>query len=461
MPLPERLHVPLTQHIGAPAEAAIRIGQTVLKGELLGRALGSLSAAVHAPTSGTVLDVAPYPAPHPSGLPLLTVVIEPDRKDIWIDAPVPRDPLDVPPELIAERIAAAGIVGMGGATFPSAIKLGAAANKHIHTLIINGGECEPYLTCDDRLMQERAEQIVDGVRIILHAIRWGRALIAIENNKPEALAAMTEAARGIGNIDVVAVPSLYPMGSEKQLIRTLLGVEVPAGGLPAQVGVIVHNVATAYAVSQAIRHGHPLVSRVVTVGGAVSQRRNVEVAVGTLVQDLIDFCGGFSQPPARLLMGGPMMGQVLPHTRVPVVKGTSGILALTMNNLPETKAGPCIRCGSCVRACPMGLLPLEMAARIRRDKVKAALDFGLMDCIACGSCSYVCPSHIPLVHYFNFAKGQVTQDRARERKADEIRALSEAKMQRVEKETEAKKERARAAKEAREKAKAAQKEKTQ
>jgi electron transport complex protein RnfC len=384
---------------------------------------------------------------------LLTVIIEADGKDEWADFHTPRDPFDLAPEQVAERVAAAGIVGLGGATFPSAVKLSGAAKKHIGTLIINGGECEPYLTCDDRLMRERAPQIMDGIRIILHAMGGGRALIAIEDNKPEAIAAMNEAARGLSNVEVVPVPSLYPMGSEKQLIQALLGLEVPAGGLPAQLGVIVHNVATAAAISEAIRFGRPLVSRVVTVGGAVHQPQNVEVPIGTLVQELIDFCGGFSQPPARLIMGGPMMGQVMPSTQVPVAKGSSGVLALTAQDLPENKARSCIRCGSCVQACPMGLLPLEMAARIRRDDFKGAQGYGVMDCISCGSCAFVCPSHIPLVQYFNHAKGQIALERTRDRKAAEIRALTEAKKLRLEREAEAKRARAAAAKAAKEKAK--------
>jgi len=457
LPLPARLFVPLAQHIGLPAEACVREGQQVKKGELIGSAQGSVSAAVHAPTSGTVLAIAPYTAPHPSGLPLLTVVIDPDGKDEWADLHTPRDPFDLMPEEIAARLAAAGIVGMGGATFPAAVKLSTAVQKHVDTLIINGGECEPYLTCDDRLMRERADQIIDGVRILLHAIGHGRALIAVEDNKPEAIDALRAAARGFDPIEIVPVPSLYPMGSEKQLIFALLGREVPAGALPAQLGVTVQNVATAAAVSEAIRHGRPLLSRVITVGGAVRVPQNVEALIGTPMQALIDFCGGFTEPPARLIMGGPMMGHVVPNMQVPVVKGSSGLLALTARDLPETKARPCIRCGSCVQACPCGLMPLEMAARIRQDDFKGAAAYGVTDCISCGSCAYVCPSHIPLVQYFNHAKGHLALEHARERQAAEIRALTEAKKLRQAREAEAKRARALAAKQAREKAAASEK----
>ena len=454
MPLPARLRIPMQQHIGAPAEAVVRTGQYVLKGQLLGNAVGAISAPVHAPTSGTVVEMGMLPAPHPSGLPSYCVVIEPDGNDLWDEFPTPRDPLEMPSEIIAERVAAAGVVGLGGATFPSAVKLGAANNRHIHTIIINGGECEPYLSCDDRLMRERVEEVIDGVRIILHAVRWGRAVIAIEDNKPEAIATMRAAARGYGNIDVAAVPARYPAGSEKQLIVNITGREVPAGALPASVGVLMHNVGTAYAIHQAIRFGRPLVSRIVTVAGdAVEHPCNVEVPIGTLVSDLLEFCG-VSKEPARLLMGGPMMGMSLPHSDVPIIKGTSGVLALASHEVATKKSSPCVRCGRCVNACPVGLVPLEMAQRARHDDMQGAEAWGVMECIACGSCSYVCPSHLPLVHYFNYSKGKIALERERSRKANETRQLAEARRIRVEREEAEKK--ARAAEKARARAAAKQ-----
>ncbi len=434
--LPARLFVPMQQHIGAPAEPCVRIGQKLLKGELIGRAQGAISAPVHAPTSGTVLSVEECTAPHPSGLPVLSVVIEPDGRDEWRDFPVPRNPLEMPPETIAERVAAAGIVGMGGATFPTAVKLGGAIGKHIHTLVINGGECEPYLTCDDRLMRERPAEIVEGAQIMLQGIRWGRAIIAIEENKPQALAAMQEATRGLGNIEVRAVPARYPMGSEKQLIGLLTGLEVPAGGLTAAVGVLVQNVATAYAVHEAIRYGRPLVSRVVTVGGgAVARPKNLRVPIGARASDLLAACGGLTEAPARLLMGGPMMGMPMPSDTVPMVKGSSGLLALTPAEArPAQPPSPCIRCARCVRACPMGLMPLEMAARARRGDVEGAEAWGLKDCILCGSCSYTCPARIPLVHYFLYARGELGLREAQKRKSEHTRRLAESRALRLERE---------------------------
>jgi len=440
LPMPARLYVPMQQHIGSPAEPVVKIGEHVLKGQLLAKATGVISAPIHSPTSGWIRDVDDFTAPHPSGLPTLCIELEPDGKDEWHDFPVPKDPFEIPPELLAERVAAAGIVGMGGATFPTAVKLGAANNKHIHTLVINGGECEPYLTCDDRLMRERAPEVIDGIRLMLHGIRWGRALVAIENNKPEAIAAMREAARGHGQIEVVPVPALYPMGSEKQLIKTLTGREVPAGGLAAQIGVLVHNVATAFAVHEAIRLGRPLVRRIVTVsGGAVRDRRNLEVPIGTLVQDLLDHCG-LSDAPSRLIMGGPMMGTVLPHGKVPIVKGSNGVLALTEPELGSGEQMPCIRCGSCVRVCPVGLMPVEMMKRAKHGDLDGALDYGLSDCLSCGTCAYVCPANLPLTQYFNYAKGEVSARSQAQRKSDYTKQLVQARQDRLEREAAAKAE---------------------
>lgn len=433
LPLPERLFVPLQQHIGAPAEPVVRVGQPVLKGELIGRSTGTISAPVHAPTSGRVAAIAEYTAPHPSGLPVLTIALEADGEERRIDRSAPADPLALDPEEIATRVGAAGIVGMGGATFPAAVKLRLRQRSPIHTLIINGGECEPYLSCDDRLMRERPTAIIQGVRIMLRALGTERAVVAIEDNKPEAAAALIEACARIDELEVVVVPTRYPMGSEKQMIQAVTGLEVPAGGLSSDVGVLVHNVGTAYAVEQALTAGRPLISRVVTVvGGAVQAPRNVEAPIGALVSDLLAYCGGCGEQPARLIMGGPMMGQVLPHPRVPVVKGSSGILALSAQEAGPRRPGACIRCGRCVSACPVGLVPLEMAAFTRSGDLNGAVRYGLVDCIGCGSCSYVCPAQIPLVHYFNYAKGELAARQRMEHKNNETRKLAEARSARME-----------------------------
>ena len=349
IPLPERLYVPLQQHIGAPARPVVLVGQKVLKGQLLAEAQGATSAAIHAPSSGTVSAIGEITAPHPSGLPVMAVTIETDGEDRWLEAETLVDPSALEPDDIARRIAAAGIVGLGGATFPSALKLTLGKRSAITTLIMNGGECEPYLSCDDRLMRDSAPEIVAGIELMLKATGASQALVGIEDNKPEAIAAMEKAAAGHGAIQVRPVPARYPMGSEKQLFTALTGKEVPADGRTTDLGALVHNVGTAWAVHQAVYLGRPLVERIVTVNGAAAAKPgNYRVPIGTLVSHLLGHVG-LVGTPARLVMGGPMMGSLLPTQAVPVVKGTSGILALTGAEAAATEPGDCIRCSTCVR----------------------------------------------------------------------------------------------------------------
>jgi electron transport complex protein RnfC len=431
VPLPKKLFVPLQQHIGAPATPVVKVGERVLKGQLIAAAQGNVSSAIHAPTSGLVVALGDYAAPHPSGLPVPTITIESDGMEQWVATETLDDPFALAPEDIAARVAAAGIVGLGGATFPAALKLNLSRNSGVQTLIMNGGECEPYLTCDDRIMRERAVQIVEGIRLIATAVAAKEVLVGIEDNKPEAITAMQDAAQGTA-VQIVAMPSMYPMGSEKQIIQVLTGKEIPAGGRPADIGVLVHNVATAYAVQQAVRFGRPLLSRIVTVsGGAIKTACNVEALVGTPVRELIEFADGYAQPAARLVLGGPMMGQQFTNTDIPVVKGTSGVLALMTSEIGQAEPSPCIRCSTCVRACPVGLLPLEMAAHIRVSDLSGAVNLGLKDCIACGSCSYVCPAHIPLVHYFNYAKGDLAGQERAKLKQEATKKLADARSERI------------------------------
>lgn len=439
--MPEFLRIPLQQHIGAPAEPVVKRDEYVLKGQLLAHSQGAISAPVHAPTSGYIRKIGKYPAPHPSGLPVRTITLEADGKDEWIELDPQSKPLALSPDEIATRVAAAGIVGMGGATFPSAVKLGLQKRYNLHTLVLNGAECEPFLTCDDRLMRELSHEIVDGIRIIMHALQVEKTLVAIENNKPIAQATMREAAQAFDEIIIVPVPVRYPMGSEKHLVQALTGKETPARALTADIGIVVHNIATVRAIQQAIRFGKPLISRVVTVSGdAIKNPSNLWVPIGTPVSQLVEACGGLIEEPERLLSGGPMMGQPLASLDVPVVKGTSGILALSRKETATSETMPCIRCGSCVNACPCGLLPLEMASRARAGDLQGAADFGLTDCVSCGSCSYVCPSHIPLVQYFNYAKGALTEQQRAKYKQDETKRLAEARAERMEKIAKAKKE---------------------
>ncbi|WP_295391977.1 electron transport complex subunit RsxC [uncultured Thiodictyon sp.] len=434
LPLAPLLHVPLQQHIGNPATPAVRRGQRVAKGELIGAAQGPMSAPVHAPTSGRIMGIGSFPAHHASGLSVRTITLQPDGEDRWLEGleGVP-DPFALTPEDVAARVAAAGIVGMGGATFPSAVKLNLRTKYSLHTLVINGAECEPYLTCDDRLMREHAAGVLDGARIMAHALGVSRIIIGIENNKPQAQDAMTGVAAPYPEIRVAHLPMRFPMGSEKHLVQTLTGLETPARGLTADIGIVVHNPATAFAVHQALRQGRPLVARLVTVSGAAINRpRNLRVPLGTPVQHLIDHCGGFREDPAKLVSGGPMMGQPLPSTRVPIVKGSNGVLALTATEINAGPSSPCIRCGSCVDACPCGLLPLNMAAHARAGDLEGTVRLGLMDCIGCGSCSFVCPSHIPLVQFFNYAKGEMAARGRAKQKQTETRRLVEGRAERME-----------------------------
>ena len=452
-PLPKRLYIPVQQHVGKPAEPVVMVGDKVLKGQLLAFSQGAISAPVHAPTSGVVVDVKDFPAPHPSALPVRTVVIESDGEDKWLKTFPADDPFQLEPEEICLRVGGAGVVGLGGAVFPSAVKLNLGRKNSIHTLLINGGECEPYLTCDDRLMQERAEQIVAGIRLMLRGMAAPKAIIGIEDNKPEAYAAMRTACQNFPFISVEQVPTRYPMGWDRQMLRYLTGLEIPADGRATDIGVVVHNVSTAYAVYQAVCLDQPLISRVVTVsGGAIAHPVNIELPIGTLMSEVLAFCGVDKSKLARLVTGGPMMGDALPHADVPVVKACNGILALTSQEIHEPETQPCIRCSSCVTVCPVGLLPLEMATRIRANQLEAAVDLGLKDCISCGSCSYICPSNIPLVHYFKFASGELVKRQQAEHKAEQTKRLMEDRKQRMEKirlEAEAEAQRAQEARAAR------------
>jgi len=440
LPMPAALYIPLQQHIGAPAEVLVSTGDLVKKGQMIARSQGVISSPQHAPTSGRITAVTQVAAPHPSGLPQSTIILEPDGRDEWAELPEPiADPFAAAPHAIHERVAQSGIVGMGGAAFPSAVKLNLGTQKKLETLLLNGAECEPYLTCDDRVMREYADEVIDGARIMAHALGTPKVVIGIEQNKPQAIESMTKAASVFPGIEIIAVPVQYPMGSERHLVQAITGRETPARKLTADLGIVVHNVATARAVHHAVRFGRPLVARVVTVsGGAIREPNNVLTPIGARIADLVEFCGGFAARPESVVNGGPMMGQPLASLEAPVVKGTSGILALTAEEINERQTSSCIRCGSCVTICPCGLSPVEMAAFIRKDKLDGAAKLGVMDCFSCGSCSYVCPSHIPLVHYFNYAKGVLRDLENEQRKSDRVKTLAEVRNIRIEKVAEAK-----------------------
>ena len=431
-PLPAQLVLPLNMHIGAPAKPLVAPGDKVLKGQMIAEPIGAVSAAIHAPTSGTVSAIGPRPIQHPSGMDAVCIVIDTDGEDQWVEHQGIADYTDKSPAELVDLIRHAGIAGMGGAGFPTSIKVNLGDHQRVEQLLINAVECEPYITADDRLMRERAEQIVTGIHILQYLLNPRRTLIGIEDNKPEAISAIKRACKGC-DIEVRVVPTKYPSGGEKQLIQLLTGKEVASGQLPAQVGVVCQNVGTAYAIKRAVCDGEPLVSRVTTLtGDGVSQPGNYEVLLGTPVRDLLAHGNLAGLDIGRLVMGGPMMGFTLHNPGVPVVKTTNCIIAASPEELPEPPPEqPCIRCGSCAEVCPANLLPQQLYWHAKNDDLEKAQHHNLMDCIECGACAYVCPSHIPLVQYYRYAKAEVRQQAADQVKADKARQRFEARQARI------------------------------
>jgi electron transport complex protein RnfC len=438
-PLPERLHVPLGQHIGEPAEPLVHKGQHVLKGQLIGRSLSYISAPVHAPTSGSVIDIGDYRVPHPSGLKAPCIVIAADGEDrsAGTEARL-ASVLGADPAEIRQRVRDAGIVGLGGAGFPTSVKLNPGPGREVELLVINAVECEPYISCDEALMCTRPAEIIDGIRIMRHALHARQVVIGIEANMPDAIRCLQTAlaAAGESDIRVMAVPALYPAGGERQLIYALTGEEVPTQGLPIDLGIVCHNVGTADAVALALLHGEPLISRVVTVTGAgVREPANLEVRIGTPIAELIKECGGYTERVSRLLMGGPMMGIALPSDTLPVIKTSNCILAAAGEETPQPlPARPCIRCGACSDVCPAGLLPQQLYWYAHARDFDRVQDYKLFDCIECGCCAYVCPSHIPLVQYYRFAKTEIWDLERERHKSDLARQRHEFRIERLERE---------------------------
>tara|TARA_R110001592_G_scaffold42654_4_gene138490 strand:+ start:1305 stop:3587 length:2283 start_codon:yes stop_codon:yes gene_type:complete len=433
--LPPKLVLPLKQHIGAASKLHIEVGQQVLKGQKLADADGPFSVALHAPTSGEIVAIDDQLIAHPSGQTDCCITLIPDGEDKWCELHPCEDYHQLSAGAIQHKVSDAGIAGMGGAGFPTAIKIAPANLSNIDTLILNAAECEPYITSDDRLLQERASDVVAGLEILIQVLGVSRCLIGIEDNKPEAILSLQKALDG-KNIQLCVIPTKYPSGGEKQLIKILTNKEVPSGRIPADIGIVCQNVATVAAIYRAVRFGEPLISRITTLTGEqISDRGNVEVLLGSPVDWMLKQANYQSAKVERLIMGGPMMGFTLRHSQVPVVKTTNCILAPSPKELPlSSPAQACIRCGLCADVCPAELLPQQLYWFSRAEEYEKAEHHNLFDCIECGACSYVCPSSIPLVQYYRHSKGEIKQQRENHRKSDQARIRFEARQQRLEQE---------------------------
>ncbi|WP_313507127.1 electron transport complex subunit RsxC [Kosakonia sacchari] len=434
LPLANRFVIPLKQHLGAEGELCVRVGDKVLRGQPLTRGRGRM-LPVHAPTSGTVIAIAPHSTAHPSALPEMSVIIEADGEDRWIDRDGWPDYRSHSYEALIERIHQFGVAGLGGAGFPTAAKLHGGGDK-IDTLIINAAECEPYITADDRLMQDCAAQIMEGVRILAHILKPRKVLIGIEDNKPQAISMMRAVLAGSHDIQLKVIPTKYPSGGAKQLTQILTGKQVPHGGRSSDIGILMQNVGTAYAVKRAVIDGEPLTERVVTVTGeAVTRPGNVWARLGTPVRHLLDFAGFCPSAEQLVIMGGPLMGFTLPWLDVPVVKITNCLLAPSASEMgePQEEKG-CIRCSACADACPADLLPQQLYWFSKGQQHDKATAHNLSDCIECGACAWVCPSNIPLVQYFRQEKAEIYAIAEEEKRNAEAKARFEARQARLERE---------------------------
>lgn len=444
LPLPPQLVIPLNQHLGTPATPVVQVGERVLKGQLIGAAEGTFSANTHASTSGTVIAITEMAVPHSSGMTAESVIIQPDQQEEWIALETCTDYLQLDRLTLLDKIRAAGVAGLGGAGFPTAVKLAPKSTQVIDTLVINGAECEPYITADDILMQERADQLIEGVLLTSHILHHPKnILIGIEDNKPKAIAAVKAAVEiakqtqaEAANIKVVSFPTKYPSGGAKQLIYILTGREIPSGHHSADIGVICVNVATAIAAWRAVRFGEPLISRITTlVGDSLTEQRNLELLLGTPIDYVLQQQGFDAKKALRVIMGGPMMGFTLPILNVPVIKTTNCLLAPTAKELPLPEpAQACIRCGLCAEVCPASLLPQQLFWYAQAEDHERLESHNLFDCIECGACSYVCPSSIPLVQYYRAAKGSIRQHLLEKEKADRSRLRFEFRKERIAKE---------------------------
>lgn len=411
LPLPAKVSIPVSQHIGAPATILVAKGDRVKVGQLIAQSSGFVSANIHSSVSGVVESIEPVLDSSGYKRPAITIVVEGDEWDPAIDrSPELKREISIDAQGIIKKISDAGIVGLGGATFPSHVKLSVPAGKKAEVLIINGVECEPYLTSDHRLMLEKGHELMVGIQLLMRALGVDKAMVGIENNKPDAIKHLTEIAAEYKGITVHALKVKYPQGGEKQLIKALINREVPSGGLPIDIGAVVHNVGTAYAVYEAVQKNKPLFERVVTVTGKhLAKPSNFMVRIGTPVAELIAAAGGLPEDSAKVVNGGPMMGKAVSDINVPVTKGTSGIIVFPNTESKRKPESVCIRCAKCVSACPMGLEPyllIRMSQRMMFDRMEGER---VLDCMECGSCSFECPANLPLLDYIRLGKAEVNK----------------------------------------------------
>jgi len=447
--IPKELILPIQQHIGDAGEIIVNVNDRVNKGQPLTKSTSLLSVPIHAPTSGLITAIENATIAHPSGLEELCIKLAPDKEDKWCERQINPDFRSLSKYEIAEKIRQAGIAGMGGAGFPTHVKV--STPEQINYLIINAAECEPYITADDLLIREHCSSIVDGINILEQLLEPAFILIGIEDNKPEAIAALQKATQAIDKIKICILPTKYPTGGEKQLIMALTSMEVPAGVLPSKLGIVMQNIATCYAIADAVIYDTPLIKRVVTVSGqALEKPQNVWALLGTPINFLLESCGYPNRHKKHIIMGGPMMGFSLPNTHVPVVKTTNCILAPSEEEIPDkNEEVECIRCGQCAEVCPAQLLPQELQWSAKAKDHPQLETLNLFDCIECGACAYVCPSHIPLVHYYRISKAEIRQQKLMDVKAEHAKQRFEARKARLEREKIAREEKHRKAAEAR------------
>lgn len=436
--IPPMLLLPMRQHLGAPAVPIVEVGDQVQGGQRLAEAKGAMSCSVHAPTSGRVRSIGLHPIAHASGMEDLCIALETDGENQWLDLKGTPQWRDEPPETLVARVRDAGISGLGGAGFPTAIKLSPGSERIIHTLIVNGTECEPYITADDTLMQRSADALLEGALIVAHIVGADEIIVGIEDNKPEAIQAVREAlARIAAEIELAVFPTKYPSGGEKQVIEILTGAQVPSGGIPADIGLLCINPGTAVAVRDAIVEGKPLTHRIVTLTGeSLLEPGNVDACLGTPIDYLLTMAGAQLGDPQRVIHGGPMMGFAVSDLSAPITKITNCLLAPTETELPLPGAAlPCIRCGHCAEACPASLLPQQLYWYARAKDQEQLHEHRLFDCIECGACAYVCPSQIPLVQYYRAAKSHIRDSEQEKQRSDNSRMRFEARQLRLEAET--------------------------